>query len=111
MNNEQFVNRINVECRKKKLLKKDLYAFCEVSNSYLSDILKKGTKPSVESVEKISSFLNCSIDYLLGRTDVPTLQNKDDIDLFNMIQTLPLSKRSEVVVLINKLKQQEFETV
>ena len=35
--------------------------------------LKRGQVPSIESVEKIADYLDCSIDYLIGRTDNPDI--------------------------------------
>ncbi len=34
---------------------------------------KQGTIPNGETLIKLADFLNCSIDYLLGRTDCPDL--------------------------------------
>lgn len=30
-------------------------------------------KPSLEAAEKIADYLDCSVDYLLGRTDKPEI--------------------------------------
>lgn len=39
----------------------------------LFDNMKRGTIPSVEKIHKIADYLNVSVDYLLGRTDNPTV--------------------------------------
>lgn len=35
--------------------------------------MKRGTIPSVEKIHIIADYLNVSVDYLLGRTDNPTV--------------------------------------
>lgn len=39
---------------------------------------KNGVKiPTIENLTKIADYLNCSVDYLLGRTDNPEIHIKD----------------------------------
>lgn len=38
-------------------------------NKSVFDNMKKGQIPSVEKIHKIADYLDCSVDYLLGRTD------------------------------------------
>ena len=40
----------------------------DINRNFMYD-LKNNQKPSVEALEKIADYLDCSIDYLLGRTD------------------------------------------
>lgn len=44
---------------------------CEVSKNALSTMLSGGHLPRTENLVKIADYLNCSVDYLLGRTDSP----------------------------------------
>lgn len=39
----------------------------------LFDNMKKGKVPSIERIDRIADYLGCSVDYLLGRTDEPSL--------------------------------------
>lgn len=38
----------------------------------------KKSNPSIDKVEKVSDFLNVSTDYLLGRTDTPSVKTKSE---------------------------------
>lgn len=40
-------------------------------NKSLFDNMKKGQIPSIEKIHKIANYLDCSVDYLLGRTQNP----------------------------------------
>lgn len=35
--------------------------------------LKIKQVPSIEIVERLAEYLDCSIDYLIGRTDIPDI--------------------------------------
>jgi len=39
--------------------------------SSILDNMKRGRLPSVDKIHVIADYLNCSVDYLLGRTDNP----------------------------------------
>lgn len=40
---------------------------------------KNGIKtPTIENLIKIADYLDCSVDYLLGRTDTPNMSNRVD---------------------------------
>lgn len=40
---------------------------------------KNGVKlPSIQNLVKIADYLDCSVDYLLGRTDVPEVNRPTD---------------------------------
>ena len=46
-----------------------------ISTGNLSDWKKGRCLPSAEKLEKLADYLNCSVDYLLGRTDYPEINN------------------------------------
>ena len=61
------------------------------------------------SLAKIADYLDCSVDYLLGRTDNPNIsgtnitisnQQKEDIELLDLIKSLPLKKRVKIISMI-----------
>ncbi len=39
------------------------------------DNMKKGQIPSVDKIHTIADYLDCSVDYLLGRTDNPKINH------------------------------------
>ena len=42
-------------------------------NKSVFDNMKRGQIPSVDKIHIIADYLDCSVDYLLGRTDNPEI--------------------------------------
>lgn len=47
---------------------------CKLSKNAISSMLL-GSMPKVDNLAKIADYLGCSIDYLIGRTDIPDNPN------------------------------------
>lgn len=45
----------------------------EVSQEIISHYEIGGAKPNVDNLIKLAEYFNCSTDYLLDRTDIPTM--------------------------------------
>ncbi len=73
MNNTQFVSTIKFLCKTKGITISMLLENCSLRKSLIYDVEKRNAKPSVEIVESIADYLDCSVDYLLGRTDNPEI--------------------------------------
>ena len=54
--------------------------------------MKRGQKPSVDKIQAISEYLNCSVDYLLGRTDNP------NINIFSCYRTYTDNLNKSIVI-------------
>ena len=72
MDNMQYAQRIKDRCKEKGYTIKEMLEHCEISRNYMYD-LKVNRVPLIKSVEKIADYLDCSIDYLIGRTDKPDI--------------------------------------
>lgn len=83
MNNIQLAVTIKTLCKAKKITVKSLLENCNINRNFMYDLEKKAQAPSVDKLEAIADYLDCSIDYLLGRTDNP-----------NIIRSLQKSERS-----------------
>ncbi len=46
-------------------------------NKSIFDNMKKGQIPSVEKIHILADYLDCSVDYLIGRTDIPEINKKN----------------------------------
>lgn len=96
--------------------------------------LAKGREISYITFANIAEFLNCSTDYLLGRTNNPNVSadtyingdnngvqainngnnssftvngntaDKSTAELVELVESLPLVKKAEAVIYLNKLK-------
>lgn len=56
--------------RIKKIHIGDMLSDCKLSKNAISSMLH-GSMPKVDNLAKIADYLECSLDYLLGRTDIP----------------------------------------
>lgn len=80
MQNEYISSTIKKLCEEKAITIKELLIKCKLSKSFIYDLEKKSASPSCKRVSCIADYLNCSVDYLLGRTDDPVLHKlKEDI--------------------------------
>ncbi len=63
--------RIKNLCKSKKITVKGLLEATTINRNFIYDLEKSGQIPSADKFERIADYLNCSVDYLLGRTDNP----------------------------------------
>ena len=113
-----------------------MLAETSIRKSLIYDMEKRDYTPSAEILEKIADYLNCSVDYLLGRTDSPNTtasnninsvsivngsngnyspltvngkpsSNDDTDELVDLVKGLPLVKRAEAVLYLNELKNKK----
>ena len=80
MNNIQCANIIKKYCKQQGVTITTLLAECNIRKSLIYDMEKRDKTPSAEVFELIANYLNCSVDYLLGRTDCPDLITMDQLN-------------------------------
>jgi len=110
----------------------EMSAACDLGPNYLSQSRTSKDGMSARRLYAIADYLNCSVDYLLGRTDSVIIEQStviqtgdssvnvigsdisgnptaninvasDVLELVELIQSLPLVKRAEVIVMIHKM--------
>ena len=62
----------------KKMYQEDLAKKINVSKSTIGMYERNEREPNDETLLRLSSFFDCSTDYLLGRSDDPRLSEKED---------------------------------
>lgn len=67
---QDIAGRIKLQARFKKITVKELLSACGLNINTLSEFAK-GKHISCISLARIADYLDCSVDYLLGRTDNP----------------------------------------
>lgn len=73
-NSHTLSTRIRNLVKEKGFVQKEMLSACELNENSLNQISdKKGL--SSFSLAKIADYLECSVDYLLGRTDNPNITN------------------------------------
>ena len=93
-NAQELVERIKEQAKMQDELIKDVLAACDLNVNSLSQMTdKKGL--SSFSLAKIADYLNCSTDYLLGRTAAPSTDN-----------TSMSSEEKEVLALMSTLNDE-----
>lgn len=98
-----------------------------ISTGNISDWKSGRSMPTAHKLDILADYLGVSVDYLLGRTENPTEQscltdseknNKDDVnngkvssedveEITEMIKSLNLVQRSEIILMIDKMRKQE----
>lgn len=71
MNNAQSAAIIKSICKSRGVTMSSLLLDCGIRKSLMYDMEKRNWTPSAEILEQIADYLDCSVDYLLGRTDNP----------------------------------------
>ena len=72
-----YMNRIKILREELGLTQKELSNKLNLSEGSISLYEKEDRKPSLEVLLKLSEIFNCSIDYILGKSDI---RNLSDID-------------------------------
>jgi len=65
---QEIAIRIKQRAKIKEITIKDLLSHCEMNINAISEF-SKGKLLSCISLARIADYLDCSVDYLLGRTD------------------------------------------
>ncbi len=69
----EVAKRIKLLAKQKNIKISELLQGCGLSKNALSTMTSRGSMPKADNLAKIADYLNCSIDYLLGRTDNPDI--------------------------------------
>lgn len=67
--------RIKAILKLKKISASKMLTDCNLNKNALSTMQSGGYLPRLEAVAQIADYLNCSVDYLLGRTDNPDVNH------------------------------------
>ena len=81
--------RIKSLCKSKKINMMEMLQECELGVNAIRQI--NNTKGMASfSLAKIADYLDCSVDYLLGRTDVPEINGRElkEERIHNLIERL-----------------------
>lgn len=59
--------------KQKNITVKKLLEDCQINKGFIYDLEHKASYPSCDKIIRIADYFNCSVDYLLGRTDNPKI--------------------------------------
>lgn len=94
----KFLDRIENLCKQKGLKRQVVYTNCGVGKNFGISI-RNGSEPSIGKVYALASELDCSVDYLLGRTDNPAAHIKSS------------EVNSELITMLSQLTPEQQELV
>lgn len=77
MSNAQVATRIKEICKVKGSSISKMLEVCSIRKSFIYDLEKRNASPSIEIIGQIADYLDCSVDYLLGRTDNPNISGNN----------------------------------
>lgn len=110
-NSQEVAKTIKKVAKSQNIKTGDMLSDCGLSINTLSSMQSGGYYPRLEAIAKIADYLDCSVDYLLGRIDNPEIQknavaNEGDSDikvLYNKIICLDQDDRQTVDGLVDTL--------
>lgn len=130
-NAQKTIERVQFEVKCKKETQKHVLEECGLNENTLKKMTDKNGIASF-SLARIADYLDCSVDYLLGRTDNPAahkaqnsyaISNHDTVingtqanvitnepidsevlELAQLIKSLPIVKRAEAILAVEEIK-------
>lgn len=111
-NTKDIALRIKQLCKDKKMSVKSVLEECSLNKSFIYDLEKRGSVPSIEAFYNLANYLDCSVDYLLGRTDLTDTEKTMKLTL-NDIRNLSEAQRAMLKcrihqLMINKYQKDDF---
>lgn len=93
--------KINQLLKEKQLSQKDMLESCNLSKNAISSMLSRGSMLRADNLARIADYLDCSIDYLMGRTCVLKEARGFSTDLEYKYNSLRQEDKEEVAHMIN----------
>lgn len=101
---ENLANNIRALSKENKISQKDLLSKCNLGVNTITK-LSNGTDILVKNLVKIADELDCSVDYLLGRSNFPDIQKKNvssgDLLFLKKLHSLPEDSQDEIIHMVN----------
>lgn len=97
----EVATKIKKIAKENNVVIKDMMQYCGIGINTMS-ALYHGKVIAFDSLAKIADYLNVSVDYLLGRVNVPQVKSSDDAEILNMIQQLSLTDKAEIILILKE---------
>lgn len=98
MQNIYISQTIKKLCKEKNISITELQNKCELSKSFIYDLEKRSASPSCLKISKIADYLNCSVDYLLGRARIPEI-NKETVEMSTVEQEELIKPTTKTIII------------
>ena len=110
---EEIAKKINLILKDKGLSQKEMLEACDLNKNTVSSMLYRNSIPRADNLAKIADYLECSVDYLLGRDNPTFVGTPDSLPSPFLTKFLQLDNKdqNEILALIDyKLKFTLTET-
>lgn len=97
----EIATKINSILKEKQLSQKDMLESCNLSKNAISSMLSRGSMLRADNLARIADYLDCSIDYLMGRTSPLKGRNSFSSDLISKFSFLLKDDQEEIAHMIN----------
>lgn len=101
---EKLAENIRAIAKKNKISQKDLLLRCDLGVNTITR-LSNGTDILTKNLVKFAEELDCSVDFLLGRSNFPDIQKKDisseDLLFLKKLHSLPEDSQDEIIHMVN----------
>ena len=72
-------SRIKALCKEQRIPVKKMLEDIKINRNFIYALEKSGAIPSADKFARIADYLDCSVDYLLGKTEKPTPENESGL--------------------------------
>lgn len=110
MDNVHLSTTIKALCKSQNITVKKLLEDCRVSRNFIYDLEKKGQMPSIDKLEAIADYLDCSVDYLLGRHSASEIKKDGNAEALPPDTPLTLYQK-QLIEFAESLTEEEVKKV
>lgn len=97
--------KINQILKEKQLSQKDMLENCKLSKNAISSMLSRGSMLRADNLARIADYLDCSIDYLVGRSTLIRIQkselSSEELIFIERLRALPEDSQDEIIHMLN----------
>lgn len=97
--------KINQILKEKQLSQKDMLENCKLSKNAISSMLSRGSMLRADNLARIADYLDCSIDYLVGRSTLIRIQKSElsskELLFIEKLRALPADSQDEIIHMLN----------
>lgn len=98
---DDIASKINQSLKEKQLSQKDMLEKCNLSKNAISSMLSRGSMLRADNLARIADYLDCSVDYLMGR-NYPIKKNSSfPSELASKFNSLLKDDQEEIAHMIN----------
>lgn len=100
-NATEIATKINQTLKDKQLSQKDMLEKCELNKNAISSMMSRGSMLRADNLARIADYLDCSVDYLMGRNYLIKKNTSFPSELATKFNSLLKDDQEEIAHMIN----------